>query len=160
VVGSDRICYGGDVKHIQHKTFCEHVLAQDTYDLSRFHFTGMVPVPALVDLLSLSDLHIYLTVPFVLSWSLLDAMACGCTVLASNTAPVREVVTDGKSGLLVDFFDVDGLAEKAVAVLRDPPSYRHLGECAAALVRDRYALGVTLPKLIAWFERTIAGNLP
>ena len=85
VVGSDRICYGGDEKHIRHKTFREHVLAQDDYDLSKFVFTGMVPPRTLVDILSLSDLHIYLTVPFVLSWSLLNALACGCTVLASDT---------------------------------------------------------------------------
>jgi glycosyltransferase involved in cell wall biosynthesis len=160
VVGSDRICYGGDEKHIQHKTFRDHVLAQDAYDLSKFVFTGMVPVQTLVDILSLSDLHIYLTVPFVLSWSLLDALACGCTVLASHTAPVREVIRDGSNGMLVDFFDVDGLAEKAAAVLRDPHAYRGLGERGIALVHERYALDVTLPKLIHWFERSIAGNLP
>ena len=124
VVGSDRICYGGDEKHIRHKTFREHVLAQDDYDLSKFVFTGMVPPPDAGRLLSLSDLHIYLTVPFVLSWSLLNALACGCTVLASDTAPVREVIRDGSNGLLADFFDIDGLADKAVAVLRDPPAYR------------------------------------
>ena len=160
VVGSDRICYGGDEKHIRHKTFREHVLAQDDYDLSKFIFTGMVPTHTLVDLFSLSDLHIYLTVPFVLSWSLLDALACGCTVLASDTAPVREVIADGRNGLLADFFDVESLAEKAVAVLKDPPAYRHLGERSTSMVHERYALDVTLPKLIRWFERNLAGNLP
>jgi glycosyltransferase involved in cell wall biosynthesis len=160
VIGSDRICYGGDEKHIRHRTFREHVLAQDDFDLSKFIFTGMVPAQTLVDLLSLSDLHIYLTVPFVLSWSLLDALACGCTVLASDTAPVREVIADGTTGLLADFFDVDGLAEKAVAVLNDPTAYRLLGERGTAMVHERYALDVTLPKLIRWFERSIAGNLP
>jgi glycosyltransferase involved in cell wall biosynthesis len=160
VVGSDRTCYGGDEKHIRHKTFREHVFAQDNYDLSRFVFTGMVPASTLVDILSLSDLHIYLTVPFVLSWSVLNALACGCTVLASNTAPVREVITDGSNGLLADFFDVDELSEKAVAVLRDPPAYRPLGEHGMAMIHDRYALNVTLPKLIRWFERSLAGNLP
>ena len=70
----------------------------------------------LVNLLSLSDLHIYLTVPFVLSWSLFNALACGCTVLASDTPPVIEVITNGTNGLLADFFDVEGLAEKALAV--------------------------------------------
>ena len=160
VVGSDRICYGGDEKHIRHKTFREHVLAQDNYDLSRFVFTGLVPTSTLVDILSLSDLHIYLTVPFVLSWSVLNALACGCTVLASNTAPVREVITDGLNGLLADFFEVDELSEKAVAVLKDPPAYRPLGEDGMAMIQDRYALSVTLPKLIRWFERSVAGKLP
>jgi glycosyltransferase involved in cell wall biosynthesis len=160
VVGSDRICYGGDEKHIQHKTFREHVLAQDEYDLSKFMFTGMVPVNTLVDILSLSDLHVYLTVPFVLSWSLLNALACGCTVLASDTAPVREVIRDRSNGLLVDFFDVDSLSEKAVAVLKDPEAYRRLGQCGIQLINERYGLDVTLPKLIQWFERSLAGNLP
>ena len=160
MVGSDRICYGGDEKHIGHKTFREHVLAQDEFDLSKFLFIGMVPPRTLVEILSLSDLHIYLTVPFVLSWSLLNALACGCTVLASDTAPVREVIRDGSNGLLADFFDVEALAEKAVAVLDDPAAYRHLGERGTAMVREHYALDVTLPRLIEWFERSLAGNLP
>jgi len=156
VVGSDRICYGGDEKHIRHKTFREHVLSQDVYDPSKFIFTGMVPVDTLVDLLSLSDLHIYLTVPFVLSWSLMNALACGCTVLASDTAPVREMVEDGRNGLLVDFFDAEGFAERAVDVLSDPAAYRPLGEAAAALIRETYALDVTLPKLVRLFETALS----
>jgi glycosyltransferase involved in cell wall biosynthesis len=83
-------------------------------------------------------------------------MACGCTILASNTPPVREVLTDGSNGLLADFFDIEGLAEKAVAVLRDPPAYRELGARSTALINDRYALDVTLPKLIAWLEDNAA----
>ncbi len=160
VVGSDRICYGGDARHIKHASFREHVLAQDDYDLSKFVFTGTVAPGALVDIFSLSDLHIYLTVPFVLSWSLINALACGCTVLASSTAPVREVVTDGVTGLLADFFDVDGLADRAVAVLRDPAAHRQIGERGVALVHERYALDVTLPRLIQWFEQSLSGNLP
>ena len=157
-VGSDRVCYGGDEKHIRHRTFREHVLAGDDYDFSKFVFTGTVPVPTLVEILSLSDLHVYLTVPFVLSWSLVNALACGCVVLASDTAPVREVVTDGETGLLAGFFDVEGLASRALDVLRDPPAFRPLGERAAAMVDERYALRVTLPKLLGLFERAAAGR--
>ena len=158
VVGSDRVCYGGDAKHIRHATFREHVLAGADYDMSKFLFTGVVPVSTLVDILSLSDLHIYLTVPFVLSWSMMDALACGCTVLASNTAPVVEMIAEGENGLLVDFFDVEGLARRAVEVLRDPPAFRLLGERAAELITERYALGVTLPKLLSLFERVVRGT--
>ena len=114
----------------EHKTFREHVLAQADYDLSKFIFTGLLPVSKLVDLLSLSDLHLYFTVPFVLSWSMMDALACGCTVLASDTAPVREMIEDGRNGLLCGFFDVEGFAAKAVEVLRDPGAFRHLGQAA------------------------------
>ncbi len=158
VVGSDRVCYGGDEKHIRHATFREHVLAGDDYDLSKYLFTGLVPVSTLVDILSLSDLHLYLTVPFVLSWSLMDALACGCTVLASNTAPVLEMIADGENGLLVNFFDVEGLARWAVDVLRDPLAFRFLGERGAALVSERYALEVTLPRLVGLFERVVRGG--
>src|SRR5262249_46257900 len=78
VVGSDHVYYGRDLQYIQARSFREHVLAQDRYDLSRFIFLGQMLEHELADLLSLSDLHIYLTVPFVLSWSLMDALACGC----------------------------------------------------------------------------------
>ena len=158
VVGSTRVCYGGDEKHIQHNTFFEHVLAQSSYDLSKFIFTGLVPVSTLVDLLSLSDLHLYWTVPFVLSWSLMDALSCGCTVLASDTAPVREMIEDGRNGWLCGFNDVDGFAARAVEILRDPEAFRHLGAAAAAGIRRDYAIDVTLPRLARLFEQTVHLN--
>jgi glycosyltransferase involved in cell wall biosynthesis len=156
VVGSDRICYGGDEKHILHRTFKEHVLAQDDYDMSKFVFTGLVPTDTLVDLLSLSDLHIYLTVPFVLSWSVMNALACGCVVLASDTEPVREVIIDGETGLFAGFFDVEGFARRALEVLRDPTAFRDVGDRAAAMIERQYALSVTLPLLVALFERAMS----
>jgi glycosyltransferase involved in cell wall biosynthesis len=154
VVGGDKVCYGGDESFIKHKTFREHVLAQDEYDLSKFLFTGVVPVETLVDILSLSDLHIYLTVPFVLSWSLMNALACGCVVLASDTAPVREVIVDGDTGLMAGFFDVEGLADRAVEVLRDPAQFQRLSRRGVELIRERYALDKTLPRLVELIERT------
>jgi len=102
--------------------------------------------------LSLSDLHLYFTVPFVLSWSLMDALACGCTVLASDTEPVREMVEDGRNGRLCHFFDVEGFATRAVEVLRDPGAFQHLGRAAAARIRQDYAIDVTLPRLARLFE--------
>ena len=140
IVGSDRVAYGGDLKYIQEKSFTEYVLKQDEYDLKHLLFLGSVPPTELARILSLSDLHIYLTVPFVLSWSLLDALACGCTVLASDTAPVREFVRHGQTGLLRNFFDVDGLAETALKVLKDPEAYRHLGQAGEQLIRAQYSL--------------------
>jgi glycosyltransferase involved in cell wall biosynthesis len=156
VVGSDRICYGGDERHIRHKTFREHVLAESAYDLNKFIFAGLLPVDELVRLLSISDLHVYLTVPFVLSWSLMDALACGCTVLASDTAPVREMIEDGRNGHLCGFFDVDGFADRAIEVLRDPAAFQHLGRAAEERIRHDYAIDVTLPRLARLFERSVA----
>lgn len=92
-------------------------------------------------------LHIYLTVPFVLSWSLLDALACQCSVLASDTAPVREVIRHGETGLLAGFFDIEGMARLALQVLKDPGAYRGLGAAGRAMEEERYALDKTLPRL-------------
>jgi glycosyltransferase involved in cell wall biosynthesis len=85
VVGAERIAYGNDRQHIKSKTFKEHVLRTEAPDLRRFRFLGTIPAAQLVDVLSLSDLHIHLTVPFVLSRSVLNALACECVVLASDT---------------------------------------------------------------------------
>jgi glycosyltransferase involved in cell wall biosynthesis len=153
VVGSDRVAYGGDLRHTEGRSFKEHVLAQDDYDLDRIHFVGRVQPEQLARLLSLSDLHVYLTVPFVLSWSCLDAMACGCTMLCSDTAPVREVIVDGENGLLCDFFDAEGLASRALEVLSDPRGHRErLGAAAARTIAERYALDVTFPEMASFYE--------
>ena len=93
--------------------------------------------------------------PFVLSWSLLDALACEYTVLASDTAPVREVIRHGENGLLADFFDVDGLAAQACRVLKDPSAYRSLGRVGRTQVEERYSLEKTFPKLWDLFMRIV-----
>ena len=157
VVGEDRVAYGGDLRHTGGKSFKQHVLEQDDYDLDRIHFVGQVQPPQLARLLSLSDLHVYLTVPFVLSWSCLDAMACGCTVLGSDTAPVREVIADGENGLLCDFFDDEAMAERALEVLADPAAHRErLGTAATRTVAERYALDVTFPAMASFYEEVAA----
>lgn len=144
VVGSDRVCYGGDERFTGGKSFREWVLSRDEYDPSRFAFTGPMPEAELAKLLAVTDLHVYLTVPFVPSWSLFDALACGAVVLASDTAPVREVVAHGRTGLLVPFFDVDGFAETAIRVLDDPAAFKPLGTAGTELIREKYSLDVSL----------------
>ena len=125
VAGQDRICYGGDEAATGERSFKSWVLAQDQYDLSRFHFVGLLPPVELAKLFSITDLHVYLTVPFVLSWSLLNALACGATVLASDTAPVREIIRHGENGLLAGFFDVDDMVRQAERVLDGRASIVH-----------------------------------
>ena len=155
VVGEDRVCYGGDAEFTGGKTFKEWVLARDEYDLSRFVFTGLMPTIALAELFSISDLHVYLTVPFVLSWSLMDALACGTTVLASNTAPVREMVEHGKNGLLVDFFDAENIADVANQILDRPGGFKPLGQAGVEMIRERYSLDVCLPRMLALYEDAV-----
>ena len=158
VVGGDGIHYGGDERHINHPTFREHVLAQDEYDLSKFIFTGLIPVGALVELYSLGDLHLYWTVPFVLSWSLMDALSCGCTVLASATPPVEEMITEGENGLLRKFEDVEGFAARAVEVLQNPDRFRFLGVEAARRIAEKYSMESTLPRLVNFYEDVANGR--
>jgi len=157
VVGSDRIAYGGDENYIApFKSFKEWVLSQQQYDLSRFIFTGNIPPTSLGELLAATDLHIYLTVPFVLSWSMMDAMSCGAVVLASNTAPVREMIRDGENGLLADFFSPEEFADKAVRVLSDPAAFRPLGRSAEQMIAQRYSLEAVLPRMLNMYERAAA----
>jgi glycosyltransferase involved in cell wall biosynthesis len=103
-------------------------------DLGRIHFTGQLSYPTFLAALSISAAHVYLTYPFVLSWSLLDAMACECLVVGSDTAPVRDVIRPGINGLLVDFFDQEGLAKTLIAACRNPERYAPLRRAARETV--------------------------
>lgn len=157
VVGSDRVAYGGDEGYIAPaKTFKEWVLSREKFDLSRVSFIGRLEPADLGKLLAASDLHIYLTAPFVLSWSMMDAMSCGAVVLGSDTAPVREMIRDGENGLLADFFDVDRIAARAVEVLKDPQAYRSLGQAAEETIERDYSLDAVLPGMVRMYEQ-IAG---
>jgi glycosyltransferase involved in cell wall biosynthesis len=158
IAGQDRICYGGDEKVTGKASFKEWVLSQDQYDLSRFHFLGLVPPSELAQLFRASDLHVYLTVPFVLSWSLMNALACGATILASDTAPVREMIQHEKNGLLVDFFDVDGMVEAALKVLEAPGDYQRLGAAGVEMIRNDYSLDVCLPRMLRLYEAALRGD--
>ena len=153
VVGGDRVHYGNDLNHIKTKTFREHVLQTERPDLTKFRFLGLVPTDQLVDVFSVSDLHVYLTVPFVLSWSLLDALACETVVLASDVPPVREVIRPDETGLIAGFADVEALANTALRVLKDPAAYRRLGRAGRRLVEERYGVDVTFPRLVDLFTR-------
>lgn len=160
VVGEDRCCYGNDQRITGDPSFKNWVLAQDDYDLSRFLFTGRVPPHELANLLSLSDLHIYLTVPFVLSWSLMNAFACGATVLGSKTGPVEEMIVHEQNGLLADFFDLDEWVAAADRVLSDPAAYRPLGAAAAEMIGEHYSLEVCLPRMLQLYEDVINRSAP
>ena len=105
---------------------------QENYDLSRFMFLGRILPEQLADILRISDLHIYLTAPFVLSWSLLNAMASGCVVLGSDVPPVREVIERGKTAWSSRCSISSGLTETALRVLDDPAEFAPLGRAARA----------------------------
>jgi glycosyltransferase involved in cell wall biosynthesis len=152
IAGDERTHYGHELHHLGGQSFKQHVLSQDTYDPKQFIFLGSIPPQDLAMMFSLSDLHIYLTAPFVLSWSMIWSMAAGCTILGSATAPVMEAIDDGVHGLLADFHDVDGLTDKALRVLRDPQGHRYLGQAAHQRVLDRYEQNRCIAELVKLFE--------
>ncbi len=161
LVGGDEPHYGA--KPAKGGTWKELLLAElgDRLDLSRVHFPGKIPHPQLLALFSLSSAHVYLTYPFVLSWSMLEAMACRCLVIGSATAPVQEVIRDGENGLLVDFFSPPQLAETVVKALEQPARYAPLREAARRTVVEQYDLkSVCLPRHLALIDTVAAGQVP
>jgi glycosyltransferase involved in cell wall biosynthesis len=155
VVGSDKVEYGGDTEFTSGKSFKDWVLSREEFDLSKFVFTGRLEPAQLARLLAASDLHIYLTVPFVLSWSMVDAMSCGAVVLGSATPPVVEMIRDGENGLLANFFDPDDFADKALRVLHDPAAHRPLGRAAEQMIEQRYSLAAVLPQMRRLYEDAV-----
>jgi len=123
-------------------------------DWARVHFLGNVPYQHFIPLLQLSTVHVYLTYPFVLSWSLLEAMSAGCAIVASDTQPVREAITHDETGRLVQFFDVAGLASEICALLDDPAARQRLGANARAFAQAHYDLQrVCLPRQLEWVTK-------
>ncbi|WP_430449804.1 glycosyltransferase family 4 protein [Rhodophyticola sp.] len=128
----------------------------DRVDWDRVHFLGRVPYKDFQKIIQISRCHIYLTVPFVLSWSVLECMAMEATIVASDTAPVREVMTHGETGLLVDFFDPAALAGQVIDVLEHPGDHAHLGPAARAHVLEKYDfLSRTLPVHLDQMNRLV-----
>ncbi|MCT0250838.1 glycosyltransferase [Synechococcus sp. CS-197] len=127
---------------------------QGELDLSRIHFLGRIPHPQLMALLQASWVHVYLSYPFVMGWSLLEAMACGCCIVGSRGMPVAEVIEDGVQGLLVPMGDVELLARRVIALLNAPDLRRNLGEAARkeALSWDQ---SVTLPQILRVIEEAV-----
>ena len=125
----------------------------DRVDQSRIHYVGRVAYNDLLNILRIGRAHVYLTYPFVLSWSMLEAMSLGCVIVGSDTPPVTEVITDGENGHLVDFFDHDALADKLSAVLADPDAQESIRANARQHIIDTYDLKtVCLPQLLNFVE--------
>ncbi|ACK69701.1 glycosyl transferase group 1 [Gloeothece citriformis PCC 7424] len=158
IVGGDDVSYGKRLPEGQ--TYRQKYLAEvgSSLDLSRVHFLGRIPYNTFVNFLQLSAVHVYLTYPFVLSWSMLEAMSAGCLVIGSATAPVREVIEDGVNGLLVDFFSPEQIADAVDRVLDHPNRMQSIREQARQTILERYDLKrICLPKHIE-LVKSLAGN--
>jgi glycosyltransferase involved in cell wall biosynthesis len=156
VVGGDGISYGPPLP--SGETHRQRLVAElgSALDTSRVHFLGNLSYEKYLDVLALSSAHVYLTYPFVLSWSMLEAMACECLVIASATAPVTEVVEHGRNGLLVDFFDTAQLAATVTEALESPERMTPIRRRARETIMERYDLTtIGLPGYLRLIEELI-----
>ncbi|KNY13335.1 hypothetical protein AKG11_29640 [Shinella sp. SUS2] len=157
IIGEDRVAYGA--KRPDGKTYKEWALENLPLDENRLHFLGRQPLRALRDALRISAAHVYLTVPFVLSWSMMEAMSAGALIIGSDTDPVREIITDGENGLLVPFFEPETLAERLADVLTDQARYAPLRERARALMLERYDMKNLTRQYFNLIERVVKGPM-
>ncbi|MEH1823547.1 MAG: glycosyltransferase family 4 protein [Nostoc sp.] len=148
VVGEDRVAYGKNLP--DGKTYKQLMLEKLSLDLSRLHFTDRLPYNEYLQVLQASSAHVYLTRPFVLSWSMLEVMAAGCLLVASKTSPVLEVVQDGVNGLLVDFFSPNNIANRVEEALNNPQEMSAIRANARETILKRYDLAKLLPQHLQW----------
>jgi glycosyltransferase involved in cell wall biosynthesis len=157
IVGADGVSYGSAAPGgaSWKSVFLNEV--RDRIDLSRVHFVGTLPYKDFVSLLQVSMVHVYLTYPFVVSWSLLEAMSLGCAVVASDVAPVREFIEQDVNGRLTSFFDVHALARAVAELVESPEDRARLGAAARTSVQGLYDLWQHgLPAQISWVEALVA----
>jgi glycosyltransferase involved in cell wall biosynthesis len=160
IVGGDDVSYGAPPPKGQSwkQIFIDDVRGQiPDADWARVQFLGRIPYDQFTALLQVARVHVYLTYPFVLSWSLLEAMACETAIVASDTAPVRDVLTQDQTGRLVDFFDRDSLVQEICGLLDDADARMALGQAARAVVQGGYDLrSICLPRQVDWVARVMA----
>jgi glycosyltransferase involved in cell wall biosynthesis len=153
IIGRDGLSYGlpPPAGKTWKSIFLEEV--RDQLDLSRVHFMGGVPYQTFISALQVSSAHVYLTYPFVLSWSVLEAMSAGCLVIGSDTQPVREVISSGENGLLVPFFAADELAGHVIEALQEPAKFSSMRQAARHFVIEHYdAEQVCIPRMRRLFD--------
>jgi glycosyltransferase involved in cell wall biosynthesis/parvulin-like peptidyl-prolyl isomerase len=151
IVGENRVAYGKTLP--DGKTYKEEILKKFALDLDRIHFTGWLPYPEYLQVLQASSAHVYLTRPFVLSWSMLESLSAGCLVVGSRTAPVTEVIQDGVNGLLADFFSPQEICDRLEEALKHPERMAAIRVKARETTQQRYDLSQLLPKHLQWIQQ-------
>jgi glycosyltransferase involved in cell wall biosynthesis len=158
LVGRDGVSYGNPPAT---GSWREKMLAElgDRIDPERVLFPGRLDYEVYVRMLQRSDAHVYLTYPFVASWSLREALAAGCAVIGSDTPPVREFIADGENGLLTPFFDPKRIAERVLDVLEDKALSRRIREGARRYAEDSLAINETLARYKAQIGRLTGASV-
>ena len=159
IIGGAGVSYGPDLP--EGESYKQRYLdeVRGSIDEARVHFLGRVPYERYLDVLRISSAHVYLTYPFVLSWSMIEAMSAGCAVVASATPPVQEVIRDGENGLLFDFFDGDALVDQVCAVLDDPQRKAAMRATARRTAIETYDLAtVCLPGQLQLIQKLVSGR--
>jgi glycosyltransferase involved in cell wall biosynthesis len=156
IAGDDRVAYGKAAP--EGTSFKKMALERFPLDEKRVHFVGSLPYGQYLKLLQRTSAHVYLTRPFVLSWSLLESMACEALVVASDTTPVQEVITNNVNGVLVDFFRPDQLAQSLFNVLERPAEYQQIRKKARETVLAKYDLGSCMQQRLAWLSSLLSGR--
>ena len=151
IVGKNRVAYGKSLP--DGKTYKDAMLEKFPLDRNRVHFTGLLPYDEYLKVLQASSVHVYLTRPFVLSWSMLEALCTGCLIVASDTPPVKELIQDGVNGLLVDFFQPQEIAAKVIEALDNPARMAHIRKKARETIVDKYDLAKLLPQHLDWIQQ-------
>ena len=159
IVGGEDVSYGARPPKGQtwKQIFIDEVRGQiPDQDWARVHFLGRIPYDQFQSLLKVSRVHVYLTYPFVLSWSLFETMSVEGAIVASKTAPVEEAIIHGQNGRLVDFFDKDALVEEVTGLLDNASEREELGRAARKLIVNNYDLSsICLPKQLSWVESLV-----
>ncbi|NKI69939.1 glycosyltransferase [Collimonas pratensis] len=159
IVGGDGTSYGPGLA--DGKTHKEMMLQElgNSIDLDRVHFLGKVPYSSFVKILQVSRVHVYLTYPFVLSWSMLEAMAAGCLVVGSRTSPIEEIIRDGENGLLVDIFSPEEIAERVIDALTDKHAHNTIRDNARRTIVENYDLkSICLPQQLRLLEIAVSNR--
>lgn len=158
IIGEDKIAYG--IKKPDGKGLKQWALNRFGFDMDRLHFLGRQPLESLRDWLCISSAHVYLTAPFVLSWSMIEAMSAEALLIASDTAPVQELLKHEENALLVPLRDVDQLTEKLLEVLENPDGYASMRRAARQTVLDNYDQESLLPKHRQLLHSVMDGEIP
>jgi len=158
LVGGDGVSYGGRAPG--GGSWREHMLAElkGRIDPARVHFAGRVGYDRFCRLLQRSDAHVYLTYPFVVSWSLREAMACGCAIVASRTPPVEEFLQDGRTARLVPFLDPHRIADGVLELLEDGRLARRLRVNVRRQAERTLDMGSYMARYHGLIGRLVAGG--